>query len=281
MKKNIFLFKIKILGLYINLLSRFCPKIATSITYQLFSNPKYGKLKKNKLPAILQESIQEVFEYKREKFQSYIWKGNEEAILLVHGWESNASRWKKLINHLKKTENTIIALDAPAHGLSEGNEFNTPKYTAFIKHISQKFQPKTIIGHSLGGMAIIDYLNNHKDTSVEKVVLLGVPSELKILINNFTSLLGLNRFAITLFENYFIDNFKIHPNDYSSHNFAKNLNQKALIAHDIDDKEVSTEESYKIYSAWKNSIYIETKGLGHALHGKDLYQEIVSFVSTK
>jgi pimeloyl-ACP methyl ester carboxylesterase len=61
--------------------------------------------------------------------------------------ESNASRWKKKYL-LKKSGSTIIAIDAPAHGLS-GGEFNIPTYAEFID-ILFKIQTKYLIGHSLG-----------------------------------------------------------------------------------------------------------------------------------
>jgi hypothetical protein len=37
----------------------------------------------------------------------------------------------KNVAHLKKLGKTIIAIDAPAHGLSSGKEFNVPPYTEF------------------------------------------------------------------------------------------------------------------------------------------------------
>jgi hypothetical protein len=36
---------------------------------------------------------------------------NDTVILLVHGWESNASRWEKILPYLK-IRSTIIAIDA-------------------------------------------------------------------------------------------------------------------------------------------------------------------------
>jgi hypothetical protein len=47
----------------------------------------------------------------------------------------------------KKSGSTIIAIDAPAHGLSSGKEFNIPIYAEFIHVLFQKFKPKYLIGH--------------------------------------------------------------------------------------------------------------------------------------
>jgi alpha-beta hydrolase superfamily lysophospholipase len=39
--------------------------------------------------------------------------------------------------YLRKSGSTIIAIDAPAHGLSGGTEFNIPQYAAFIDILVQ------------------------------------------------------------------------------------------------------------------------------------------------
>jgi pimeloyl-ACP methyl ester carboxylesterase len=182
MQKIQFFIVTKSLGLYLNLLSYVNLENAKSKAYQLFTQPRKGKLNIGLLPKTLKSATLETFEYQNEKVQAYIWtrgkteqseaKGNEEIILLVHGWESNASRWKKLLHHLKPLGKTIIAIDGPAHGLSGGTEFNTPKYAEFINVLTQKYSPKIVIGHSVGGAAISFYLNKYKNPTIEKVILL-------------------------------------------------------------------------------------------------------------
>ncbi|WP_293893529.1 alpha/beta fold hydrolase [Flavobacterium sp.] len=277
--KKIQLFIItKSIGLYLNILSYFNLESAKNKAYHLFSQPRKGRIQKEKLPKTLQNATYETFEYENEKFQTYIWHGNQEVILLVHGWESNASRWKKLLNHLKPLGRTIIAIDAPAHGLSAGKEFNAPKYAEYINVLTQKYQPQTVIAHSVGGAAITYYLNKYKNSNLEKVVLLGAPSDFKILSDNFVKLLGLNDKIKSGLEDYYFQKFNIHINDFSGHKFAENFTQKAFIAHDIEDKVVLIDEGRKYANTWKNAIYIETKGLGHSMHDAELYQKIIDFI---
>ena len=268
----------KSIGLYLNALSYINLEEAKNKAYQLFSQPRKGKIKKEKLPKTLQNVTYETFEYQAEKFQTYIWHGNEEIILLVHGWESNASRWKKLLSHLKPLGRTIIAIDGPAHGLSDGTEFNAPKYAEYINVITQKYQPKTVIAHSIGGAAISFYLNKYRNHSFEKVVLLGAPSDFKILSDNFIKLLSLNDKIKAKLEDYYFQKFNIHIDDFSGHKFAENFTQKAFIAHDTEDKIVLIAEGRKYSKAWKNALYIETEGLGHSMHDADLYQKIIDFI---
>lgn len=281
MKKIKHLVVTKAVGFYINLLSYINAEKALETAYRFFSNPRKGKLKKSKLPIILQNSTLDIFEYNGEKFQSYIWQGDENVILLVHGWESNSKRWKKLLQHLTELKHTIIAIDAPAHGLSSGKEFNTQKYAALINVLAQKYHPKVVVGHSLGGATITYYLHKYKNPNIEKVILLGTPSDFKILSDNFVSLLSLNKKVKAFLEKHYKEKFNIDVNDFSGHKFALEFSQKALIAHDIEDNVVHIEEGRKFAKTWKNAIYIETKGLGHALHDYELYRKIVAFIMSK
>lgn len=278
MKKIQFFIVTKSIGIYLNLMSYVSLEQAKNKAYQLFSNPRKGKLTLKKLPKTLQSATLETLRYNDEKFQTYIWKGNEEIILLVHGWESNASRWKKLLLHLKPLGKTIIAIDGPAHGLSEGKEFNAPKYAEFIHVLAQKYNPTIVIGHSIGGAAITFYLNKYKNPAIEKVILLGAPSDFQIISDNFVKLLSLNNKIKNQLEQYYLEKFNINLTDFSGHQFAKNFNQKALISHDSSDDVVLIAEGRKYASTWKDATYIETTGLGHSMHDDDLYQKIATFI---
>lgn len=269
---------VKSVGLYVNILSFVRPEKAKKLAYQLFSQPRKGRIDSTKLPKTLVNTEKETFSFQNETFQTYMWRGNEEIILLIHGWESNSSRWKKLLPYLLPLGKTIIAIDAPAHGLSSGKEFSAPKYAEYINVVTQKYQAKLLIGHSIGGGAIACYLNKYNDLSVQKVILLGSPSDFKLLNNNYVALLSLNAKVKILLEKHIQEKFNIHLDDFKGHLFAENFSQKALIAHDIDDKIVLVEEGKKYASTWKNATYIETKGLGHSLHGKDLYKTITDFI---
>lgn len=278
MKKIQYFIITKLVGFYINLISLFHPEKAKHIAYTIFSQPRKGKIKNGKLPKTLQSAEQETLTYDGENFQVYTWPGNAEIILLLHGWESNASRWKKLLQYLKPLGKTIVAIDAPAHGQSTGKEFNAPRYAEFIHVLLQKYQPKTLIGHSIGGAAIAFYLNKYPNDHIDKIVLLGAPSSFKKISDNFISLLSLNKKVQKRLENYYHEKFNIHINDFAGHLFAQNFTQKAIIAHDADDSVIKVEEGRQYAAVWKNAIYIETQGLGHSMHDKALYQQIAEFV---
>lgn len=277
MKKKSQLLLAKSIGLYLNFLSYTFPEKAYQLAYAFFSEPRKGKLHPNNLPKTLQKAAIEQHTLNQYHFHSYTWKGNDEVILLVHGWESNASRWKKLLSCLKKTGKTIIAIDAPAHGLSSGKEFNIPTYAKFIELAVQKFNPKIVVGHSIGGNAIA-YYQAHYQHTFEKMILIGAPSDFKIILNNFIQILGLNSRIHQALIAYTKKRFNIVIEDFSATKFLENTTIPGIIAHDVEDDVVSFEEGKKIANSWKTAEFITTKGLGHSMHDDYLYQSIVNFI---
>lgn len=277
-KKGIRFITLKSVGSYINILSYVRPQKAAELSYSLFSQPRVGRLQREDLPKILKNTETETFHHNEHHFQTYIWKGNETKILLVHGWESNASRWKKTLPHLQKSGSTIIAIDAPAHGQSSGKEFNIPLYAEFINKAVEKYQPTIIIGHSIGGAACVYHQYLFPNTSINKMVILGAPSDLKTLIDNYIAMLSLNTRMFSLLEDKFINRFNFKIGDFSGQKFASQFNVFGFIAHDTSDKIVAFEEGKKIASNWKNSQFVETKGLGHGMHDDELYEKVIEFL---
>ena len=269
----------KSIGCYINILSYVAPKKAFDMAYTFFSNPRAGRLQAQDLPHILQKAEKQILQQNENTIQTYIWNGNDTKILLAHGWESNASRWEKLLPLLLESGATIIAVDAPAHGLSSGKEFNVPLYASYINLVAEKHKPKYIIGHSMGGIAAIYYQYLHPNHPLEKMVLLGAPSDFEIILENYLKMLGLNNNIRNAFQNYISERFEITIADFTGKNFIQNTKLEGIIAHDLDDTIVRYSEAEKLASGWKNAQFISTTGLGHSLHDAALNQKIAAFLS--
>lgn len=281
MQKFITLLLVKSLGLYINVISYVAPKAALRMAYKFFSEPRAGRLKKDQLPDILKEAKAEIITHNDFIFQAYIWPGNTTKVLLVHGWESNASRWELFLPYLKKAGATIIAVDAPAHGLSSGHEFTMPQYGEFIDIVVKKFEPQYIVGHSVGGATSLYYLSHYPDSTIEKAVILGAPCDLNTLLHNYAGMLSLNLNVIQLLKKHFFEHFKIKTHEFSGSVFASKITIPGLLAHDLKDEVVSFKEGKKIADAWPSAEFIITRGLGHSMHNQKLYNKIYSFLFEK
>lgn len=278
MKKSFYFLLTKSIGSYINLMSLLFPEKATDMAHGYFSEPRKGKISKNELPKTLQTSHSETIKNDEDVIQTYIWKGNDTVVLLIHGWESNSSRWKKILPHLIQSGSTIIAIDGPAQGLSSGKEFTVPKYAAFIDIVSKKYKPNYIIGHSMGGQTSLYYQYKYQNPNVQKLVILGAPSDFTIILKNFTTLLSLNNKVTKALENKYTNLLNLNLAQFSSEVFVSKIEVKGLLAHDIDDKVVLFKEGKKIAESWKDVQFIQTRGLGHKLHDDDLYRKIYTFL---
>lgn len=274
-KQTIF---IKGLGLYLNLLSHIYPRKGYALAYSYFSRPRKGRLIKEALPELLQKAEQQTHIFGEQQFQTYKWLGNDEVLLLVHGWESNANRWSALMKQLLPTGKTIIAIDGPAHGLSGGIEFNVPMYAEFINIVVQKFQPKFLIGHSIGGTASVYYQYLYPNHPLKKMVVLGAPCDFSVLLQNYIAILSLNDKIHNHLLGYTKERFEIAVEDFSASVFLKNCTIPGIIAHDIEDNAVNYEEGKKLASVWKTAEFISTKGLGHSMHNADLYKKVIAFL---
>lgn len=274
--KNSFL---KTYGFYINSLSYIYPKKAVRLSEKLISEPKKGKLDPVDLPQILQNSHRVRIVSDKFSIQTYTWKGvSDKIILLVHGWESNASRWSPLIAVLKKSGYTIMALDAPAHGLSDNEWFNVAKYSEAITEVIEHHNPEIVIGHSIGGTASVFHQFKHHTPSIKKMVLMGSPSELITTVKKFAYLLGLNKKVIRLMDKKFEKDYGLSFKRFSVSQMVKSIEAEGLLIHDRNDIVVKIRESRSIKSAWKQSKMIQTKGLGHGLQNDDLYLKIYDFL---
>jgi len=268
---------IKSVGSSLNVLSYVAPRFASKKAIKLFSTPRKGQLEDSGIP-ILQSAYFEELEFGNLSIATYRWIGKNKTVLLAHGWESNATRWYKLIKKLKKLDYNIIALDAPAHGKSGGQEFNAILYSEFIFKVAKKYTPEIIIGHSVGGMATIFGQHKYKLPSVKKIVLLGAPAHFKGLYARYVKLMGYNK-KITESMNALIEvRFGYHPNYFSTAKFSENIAASGLIIHDRKDTIIPYDEALLMQKHYKNSQLISTTNLGHSLNDATVNENIINFI---
>ena len=266
-------------GAYFNSWVHFNSKRAAKKAFEVFCTPrKGGVLLAQK--SFLNEAKDAILKVESVELQTYRWFGDNDTILLVHGWESNVFRWHRLIEKLKSEKYNIIAFDAPAHGNSTGTVLNGPLYAKAIQKLVEKYQPKYVIGHSFGGMALLynEYL--YKNKCVEKIITLGSPSELADFMKQYKSLLGLSNTLMNAMELHFMELFKMKFSDFSISTFAKEITKKGLLIHDELDAIAPYWASKQVHANWKNSTLITTSGLGHSLHQDSVRNDILNFLKS-
>lgn len=269
---------VKIVGFYINLISVFSSKLAAKKALNLFSTPRKGKISETQ-SNFLNTAFKEELSYNENAIMTYRWAGKKQTVLLAHGWESNSARWQKLIKALQKLNYNIIALDAPAHGDSGSKFFNALLYAEFINVAVNKFNPNIFIGHSVGGMATVFSYHKYQFTNIEKMILLGSPSELTDVFKRYVDMMSYNKSIARQINNLAFERFGKYPKDFSTAKFLEEAPFKALIIHDEKDPIIPYSDALLIINSFKNSKLITTQNLGHSLNNNDVANHIADFIN--
>ncbi|CAM3514971.1 alpha/beta fold hydrolase [Zobellia roscoffensis] len=278
MKKTLNKMLPKVYGRYFNLLARASKKRAAEKAFYVFCTVRKGKVLPNQ-KEYLDKAKSDTLTVKDYTLQTYYWPGSKETVLLVHGWESNTFRWRNLITKLQEADYNIIAFDAPAHGYSSGKYLNVPLYSDGVQAMIDKYAPKYLIGHSVGGMTLMYNEFYHKNESVEKMVTIGSPSEFYEIMDHYQRLLGFNIKVRKALEAFVFDRFGFTVKEFSSSRFAETNSKKGLLFHDELDKLAPFHASEAVHAHWKNSTFIRTKGLGHSMHQEHINDQIIDFLN--
>lgn len=268
----------KSMGLYFNTLAYLNPKKLKKDGFVLFCNPFARRIKPHQME-FLDTAEKTVLKLENHDIQTYKWGNGDKKVLLIHGWASHSFRWKAYIESLTANNYTVYALDAPAHGLSSGKMIHLVLYAKVIHaFLEQNKSVKQIVCHSVGGFATTYFLNQFKNNSVEKVVIMGAPGEASDFFEFYQQTLGLSNKALQLIINEFETQLGKPPSFFSSIKLAETINIPALIVHDKGDMATNYKNSIKLNQHWKNSKLILTEDLGHDLKSDDLIKEVVEYL---
>ncbi|MDC0561753.1 alpha/beta hydrolase [Bacteroidia bacterium] len=266
-----------LLSNYLRLVNSISPRLGGKHAFLLFCYPFPLKFKKYQSD-FLKTSHFSFLDFEGKRIAQYKWGSGEKVILCLHGWQSNSFRWKKYVEVLDKKKYTMICLDAPAHGRSDGVLFNVPMYARLIQQFLEQNKVDSILSHSLGAFSTMYLLSNYPLLSPPKVIALGTPSYADSFIDEFIRVLNLSSKARRNLVTYFTNYSGLKTNDFDSKLFAKNQKSFGLIVHDINDKEAPFEYAKEMAKIWPKSRFLGTEGFGHKLRDDSVVQEVIKFI---
>jgi len=272
-------FVTKSIGNVLNITSLISPNYASKKALSLFASPRKGRYTEDQRN-VVSSALFEELTYNDLDIATYRWIGKGKTILLVHGWESNSSRWNYILKDLKSQDYNIIALDAPAHGRSGGKKFNAVLYSEFINIVAKKFEPEIVIGHSVGGMASVFFMHNYQLASIKKMILLGAPAHFTGVFSRYKSMMGYNEKISNGLNRIVLQRFGKPVDYFSAANFTKTIEAKGLIIHDKKDKIIPFEDAQLFANCYKNAELISTSGFGHGLKDESLTPKIIEFINS-
>lgn len=269
------------LRLYLNTLALFQPEKAGALAFQIFCTPRQGRLRE-KDSAFLSTADEEKDLYVNDlNIRCYHWRGLGPTVLLVHGWESNAARWQRLVRQLRAKGFNVVAVDGPGHGQSGSRQFNVPLYANLLEAVVEHYQPQGLVGHSIGGFASIYLLHEGQAPSVQQLAILGTPAELSHILDGFQRLLGLSSRVMRGFERVFRRRFGRSFADFSGPAMVRSLDVEGLIVHDLNDPTVPYADAMAYADHWPQARFVTTRSQGHRLNGDGVPEVVVGFLQAK
>lgn len=265
-----------VLGRYLNFINRISNKIGGKHAFYVFCFGIPIKLKphQNKFLTTAQNFN---LDFEGKKIACYQWGNGPKKLLCVHGWQSHSYRWKKYIESLAYDQYTILAIDAPSNGNSEGKILNVPMYARLLKDVILEYNIDYLLAHSLGAFSCFNLLHENPDIKIKKIASLASPGKAMDFVNYLKAELKLNDKVIKNLRDYFIIYAKHEPEYYSIEEFMPSIESAGLVIHDQEDKEVDVNYAKRINQLWSNSELVLTSGLGHKLRSLDVVNKVKYF----
>ena len=211
----------------------------------------------------------------------YEYGERDKKILLVHGWSGRGTQLFKIADALLENGFSVVSFDAPAHGKSAGKSTIMSEFIESVLEIDKRYGPFEIaIGHSLGGMSVLNALKN--GLAVKKAVVIGSGDIVQDILDDFIFKLKLKPEISIRLRNYFESKYQAKMDDFSAYKAAKEIEIPVLVIHDKNDPEVPVKAGIHIHENLKNGTLFLTEGLGHRklLGNQAVIKKIIEFIQT-
>jgi pimeloyl-ACP methyl ester carboxylesterase len=176
----------------------------------------------------------------------------------------------------------VIGIDAPAHGTSPGRLSDLPRFRDSLAEVLRRHAPvHAVIGHSLGGGAVLTVLAETAEYHPRKICLFGVPSDMDYILGSFAMMLGLKYAARASLRERFTAHFGRSAADISVAAAATSVRMPVLIVHDEEDNVAPITQGTALAAAIPHAIMWRTQGLGHsgALRDAATIERVVRFLN--
>lgn len=256
--------------------------MAAAFALKLFETPIKYKMPKreqkmyevsHKSKLTLPESGKEILVYEN--------KFGPKKVLLVHGWNGRGTQLVSIAKAFKELNYTIISFDAPGHGKSTKTAANMKHFIEAVFELDKKYNGfDVMIGHSLGGMSVINSLGRGLQT--DKAVIIGSGNTTKAITEDFLVTIGMKQKLTPILINLFERKYNDKMTNYDVADQALKVSVPVLIIHDKNDKDVPFTAAEAISKNLQNNELLITTGLGHRkiLGDEKVIEKIVQFVTS-
>ena len=246
----------------------------------MFLTPPRRKIEASDIP-IVAEAERETLRCGADQFTVWRWGNSHPWVVVLHGWGSHAARFGSFIAPLRNAGYSVIGIDAPAHGESPGRLSDLPRFRDCLAEVLRAHAPvHAVIGHSLGGGALLTVLAETAHHHPDKICLFGVPSDMDYILESFAMMLGLEDPARANLRKRFAAHFGRSATEISVTAAAPSVRIPVLVVHDEEDNVAPFAQGAALAAAIPHASLWRTRGLGHsgALRDAKTIERVVGFL---
>jgi pimeloyl-ACP methyl ester carboxylesterase len=254
--------------------------LAGRLAFLMFLMPPRRKLDPADAP-ILARARRATLKCGKDHFAIYHWDHAGPPVVLLHGWGSHAARFADFVAPLHAAGFSAIGIDAPAHGTSPGRFSDLPRFRDSLAEVLRAHEPiHAVIGHSLGGGAVLTVLAETADHHPKKICLFGVPSDMDYILGSFAMMLGLQAAAQANLRARFRQRFGRPASAVSVAAAAPSVRIPVLVVHDEDDNVAPIAQGATLADSIPGAILWRTRGFGHsgALRDPATIRRVIEFL---
>ncbi|MDC7994844.1 alpha/beta hydrolase [Altibacter sp. HG106] len=209
------------------------------------------------------------------------WGSGPKKILFLHGWMSYSYRWKPYIDQLDLTEYTVYALDAPGHGLSEGQSLHIEMYRDATQRALERIGGvDTLVAHSLGSLVTAYARLYQSNLPVARYVIMGAPSGLAAIFDYFQEIVSLSPRAL---QNLYIKVaavLKLPREEIHMKGFFEEVTQPVWVVHEASDIITPWAPIHAALPKKKSLRTFITEGQDHNLKAPETREKILQIITT-
>ena len=268
------------LRLFFAMLQGISPTLAGWVALHLFLTPARRRIEAGDAP-VLAAARKRHLRAGPHRFVAWQWGDCAPWVVLLHGWGSHAARFGSFIAPLRAAGFSVIGIDAPAHGHSPGSRSDLPKFRDCLAEILRTHSPvHAVVGHSLGGGALLTVLAETAEHHPERICLVGVPSDMHYILESFAMMLSLKEPARADLHQRFERKFGRPARAISVTAAAASVRIPVLVVHDDDDNVAPISQGLAVAAALPGAVLWRTQGFGHsgALRDPATIARVVQFL---
>ncbi|GCD93614.1 alpha/beta hydrolase [Embleya hyalina] len=243
------------------------PRAAGALAYVLFRRP-FGRspVRPAERSAHL-FAVTDTLDVGGRKVVTYRWGDGADPVLLLHGWQSRASRFAPFVEELRARGLTPIGFDAPGNGDSGGIGPTVLDYAEIARQLQERHgRFRAMLAHSFGVLGAFQALRS--GVRADRVVAIGGVCDMEYLLYRFSARLRLDARVVALVRERADERLLAPESDiwerFSASYGPEPVRVPILVVHDEDDPMATVDQGYRLAAAHPDRARLfVTRGLGH------------------